>query len=188
MACACACASQISNPVSESREWSLLDLRASRQTGFKQFIRNIPEVHHEGMQRRKHLHQVSLPLGDALGASAEPEQSPPPVMFSQQKGMMLQSRCPRRPLIRVLGGVVQLKSDIINLLLVSGVFPRGQAQTSSAVDPSSFPMFSFQPLPSFWSSSFCLFSAFNLRSDIAPHSRLKCRPAPSSVPFHKDED
>ncbi|KAG0726736.1 hypothetical protein GWK47_035930 [Chionoecetes opilio] len=84
--------------------------------------------------------------------------------------------------------VVQLKSNIINLLLVSGVFPRGQAQTSSAVDPSFFPkcflfsrslFFVFQLLP-----LLCLQLRFNIASSFS----VKMQARTLFRPFHKDED
>ncbi|KAG0712573.1 hypothetical protein GWK47_018251 [Chionoecetes opilio] len=120
-------------------------------------------------------------------ASAEPEQSPPPVMFSQQKGMSCSPGALVVHLIRVLGGVVQLKSDIINLLLVSGVF-LGTGTDFFRCGPFFFPNVFFSA-----AAFFCLpASASSLPSTsgqiLPPHSRLKCRPAPSSVPFHKDED
>ncbi|KAG0710186.1 hypothetical protein GWK47_023330 [Chionoecetes opilio] len=118
-----------------------------------------------------------LPLGDALGASAEPEQSPPPVMFSQQKGMMLQSRCPRRPPHPSTRRSVQLKSTFINLLLVV-VSSSGTSTDFFRCGPFFFPNVFFSAAASFFFFQLLPLLAFNLRSDIASSSRLKCRPAP----------
>ncbi|KAG0719714.1 hypothetical protein GWK47_049935 [Chionoecetes opilio] len=130
---------------------------------------------------------VEIPKPTLKSASAEPEQSPPPVIFSQQKGMMLQSRCPRRPPIRVNRRSRPAEVGHHQPPPRQWCLLTGQAQTSSAVDPSSFPMFSFQPRLLFV-FQLLPFLAFNLRSDIASSFSVKMQAAPSSVPFHKDED
>ncbi|KAG0725633.1 hypothetical protein GWK47_038237 [Chionoecetes opilio] len=120
-------------------------------------------------------------------SSAEPKQSPPPVMFSQQKGMMLQSRCPCRPPHPSTRRSRPAEVGHHQPLLVSGVFLRDRHRLLPLWTLLLSQCF-LSAAAFFLSSSFCLFSAFNLRSDIASSFSVKCRPAPSSVPFHKDED
>ncbi|KAG0723680.1 hypothetical protein GWK47_000506 [Chionoecetes opilio] len=121
-------------------------------------------------------------------ASAEPEQSPPPVMFSQQKGMMLQSRCPRRPPHPSTRRSRPAKgSDIINPSSSVGL-PPGQATDFFRCGPFFFPNVFFSAAAFFLSSSFSLFSPFNLRSDIASSFSVKMQARTLFRPFQRDED
>ncbi|KAG0710490.1 hypothetical protein GWK47_022684 [Chionoecetes opilio] len=181
-------------------------------------------VHHEGMQRGKHLHQVSLLLVMPLDFTRTPctfldqqklhldgregervsgvsglhpeerklqlnqKQSPHCDVFAA-KGYDAAVQVPSRPPHPSIRRSRPAEVGHINLLLFQWCLPPGQARLFPAVDPSSSQCFLFSRLPSFCLPVFGLFSAFNLRSDICLLILgLKCRPAPSSVPFHKDED
>ncbi|KAG0728888.1 hypothetical protein GWK47_031521 [Chionoecetes opilio] len=112
---------------------------------------------------------------------------PPPVMFSQQKGMMLQSRCPRRPPHPSTRRSRPAEVGHHQPPLVSGVFLRDRHRLLplwTLLLPNVF----FSAAAFFLSSSFCLFSAFNLGSDIASSFSVKMQARTPSVPFHKDED
>ncbi|KAG0692543.1 hypothetical protein GWK47_027846 [Chionoecetes opilio] len=126
---------------------------------------------------------VSRVLADFIRgkkASAEPEQSPPPVMFSQQKGMMLQSRSPRRPPHPSTRRSRPAEVGHSSTSSSSVVSSSGTGTKLLPLWTLLFSqMFSFQPLPFFlFSQLFASSLPSTSGSDIASSFSLKCSPHP----------
>ncbi|KAG0694595.1 hypothetical protein GWK47_027172 [Chionoecetes opilio] len=104
-------------------------------------------------------------------------------MFSQQKGMMLQSRCPRRPphpsTRRSRPAEVGHHQPPPRPVVSSS----GTGTDFFRCGPFFFPNVFFSAAAFFLSSSFCLFSAFNLRSDIASSFSVKMQARTLFRPF-----